>query len=408
MNDTLMPMINASIFELRENFRGVTEVFIHWDHWFFFLAVFLLGACVGSYLNVVIYRLPLGMSTNKPKRSFCPLCKKQIPYFRNIPLLTWILQRGKCAECAAPIPVRYFLVELFTALLWVLCWWFFAVYKEIPQGVEMWYPAALAVFFMIIATVFLVITVIDIDHMLIPAPLTTIGIITGLLGAAILPQHIGYASWNAGLWNAGWGAVMGFCGLWLVVLLGKIAFGKKKIALDEPLAWHIRDAKEGDENDDISFVLDGEDNFWYDLFFRKSDKMILSGVSELKVNDKPYDLDELEIQREVLYLGEEQLGIEKLKSISGKVSSLVIPREAMGMGDVHLLGMIGAVFGWQCLLFVILAASVCGIILHVVCKAGWGKPLPFGPSLIAGAIIWLATGSDIVDWYIAWMRGTLG
>ena len=79
--------------------------------------VFLLGAGIGSFLNVVIYRLPLGMSLDNPRRSFCPSCKKQIPWYLNIPLLSWLMLRGKCANCKATISVRYFLVELLVSLL---------------------------------------------------------------------------------------------------------------------------------------------------------------------------------------------------------------------------------------------------------------------------------------------------
>ena len=60
---------------------------------------FVLGACIGSFLNVCIYRMPLGLSVNEPKRSFCPSCKYQIPLHHNIPLLTWLVLRGKCANC---------------------------------------------------------------------------------------------------------------------------------------------------------------------------------------------------------------------------------------------------------------------------------------------------------------------
>jgi leader peptidase (prepilin peptidase)/N-methyltransferase len=79
--------------------------------------VFLLGAGIGSFLNVVIYRLPLDMGVNEPRRSFCPSCKKQIPWYRNIPLFSWLALRGKCADCGSVISVRYFLVELLVKLL---------------------------------------------------------------------------------------------------------------------------------------------------------------------------------------------------------------------------------------------------------------------------------------------------
>ncbi len=75
-----------------------------------------LGATFGSFFNVVAWRLPLGMSLSRP-RSHCPKCGTSIPWYRNLPVATWVLQRGRCAWCACVIPPRYVLVELFCALL---------------------------------------------------------------------------------------------------------------------------------------------------------------------------------------------------------------------------------------------------------------------------------------------------
>lgn len=79
----------------------------------------IFGCCVGSFLNVVIYRLPLGLSVGKPKRSFCPNCKYQIPMWLNIPILSWLLLRGKCKNCSQKISPRYLGVELLTGLLFL-------------------------------------------------------------------------------------------------------------------------------------------------------------------------------------------------------------------------------------------------------------------------------------------------
>ncbi len=90
--------------------------------YFFDTFAFILGANIGSFLNVCIYRMPLGLSVNEPKRSFCPSCKYQIPWSRNLPLISWLALRGKCANCGAPISFRYFGVELLTGLMFLAVW----------------------------------------------------------------------------------------------------------------------------------------------------------------------------------------------------------------------------------------------------------------------------------------------
>lgn len=82
----------------------------------------LLGAVVGSFLNVVIYRLPRGLSVHEPRRSFCPSCGTPIKGHHNVPVLSWLWLRGRCSFCACPIPIRYPLVELATALTFMTIW----------------------------------------------------------------------------------------------------------------------------------------------------------------------------------------------------------------------------------------------------------------------------------------------
>src|SRR6187549_3272071 len=88
---------------------------------FWTLVLFILGCIVGSFLNVFIYRMPLGRSVISPP-SHCPHCNYSIPFYLNIPLVTWLMLRGKCKNCGAPISVRYFLVELLTGLMFLSCW----------------------------------------------------------------------------------------------------------------------------------------------------------------------------------------------------------------------------------------------------------------------------------------------
>ncbi|HTD15224.1 MAG TPA: prepilin peptidase [Chthoniobacterales bacterium] len=80
------------------------------------VCVAAIGASIGSFLNVCIYRIPIGLGVTQPKRSFCPFCRTQIKAFDNIPVISWLLLRGRCRSCHAPIPAWYFLVELFAGI----------------------------------------------------------------------------------------------------------------------------------------------------------------------------------------------------------------------------------------------------------------------------------------------------
>jgi leader peptidase (prepilin peptidase)/N-methyltransferase len=88
---------------------------------FWSLCFFVLGCITGSFLNVCIHRLPLGMSIVSP-RSHCPHCKYAIPWYLNLPLITWLALRGRCKNCGAPISPRYFIVELLTGVAFLGCW----------------------------------------------------------------------------------------------------------------------------------------------------------------------------------------------------------------------------------------------------------------------------------------------
>src|SRR5512137_588828 len=91
---------------------------------FWSVVFFVFGCIVGSFLNVCIYRMPLSQSVISPP-SHCPHCKYSIPWFLNIPLVTWLYLGGKCRNCRAPIAARYFMVELLTAIVFLGCWLMF-------------------------------------------------------------------------------------------------------------------------------------------------------------------------------------------------------------------------------------------------------------------------------------------
>lgn len=365
---------------------------VNWQHPLFVISSFVLGACVGSFLNVAIYRLPRGMSVNQPKRSFCPMCNKDIPWFRNIPLVTWLVQRGTCAECGCKIPFRYFVVELLTACLFLLMW------CSVPES------PLLALFYMIMMALLVVVVFVDAELMVIPLSVTWLGTGLGVVGAMVLQDHLRVSGWLDGLVASGIGFAAGFGGLWLVVILGKLAFGKKNMEFAESVEWMLREPD--DENDDaleeLSFVIDGEAYGWSDLFYRDSDQLMVEG-SGFCVDGKKIKAKELVIKGDRIELKGKTLMIEELKSLSGMARKVIIPREAMGMGDVYLMGMLGACLGWQSVIFTVFVACLFSIVLAILGRMGFGQRLPFGPSLAFGAVCWIFWGWQTWDWYFSLM-----
>jgi len=166
---------------------------------FWSLALFALGCMVGSFLNVCIHRMPLGLSVVSPP-SHCPHCKYSIPWFLNVPLLTWLMLRGRCKNCAAPISCRYFFVELLTGLMFLACWLRFGQAST---------PVALVHAFFIAGLI--VATFIDFEHFIIPDEITLGGIVVGFLCSALWPQLQGAESMATGIWQSVLGIGVGWC-----------------------------------------------------------------------------------------------------------------------------------------------------------------------------------------------------
>lgn len=133
----------------------------------------LFGLVVGSYLNVVVHRLPRGLSTVRP-RSFCPHCGSLIPAHHNLPVLSYLFLRGRCGACRAPIAWRYPAVEALTALLFVVCVERFGLR-----------PGALAA--MVFCALLVALALIDLEHFLLPDRLTLPGIVVGLALQPAIP-----------------------------------------------------------------------------------------------------------------------------------------------------------------------------------------------------------------------------
>jgi leader peptidase (prepilin peptidase)/N-methyltransferase len=176
--------------------------------------VFFFGAAIGSFLNVVVGRLPAGISVLFPA-SRCPKCSHKLRAWENVPVFAWFYLRGRCAHCHAPISMRYPLVEALTGFLFLL------VFVQSP---DFWHTVG----YWVLLSWLLVLAFIDLDTMMLPNSLTASGLILGLGFQAIVGWQE-TSSWGGTL-DALFGGILGaVVGIWLldmVTVVGSVAFGR--------------------------------------------------------------------------------------------------------------------------------------------------------------------------------------
>lgn len=171
-----------------------------------------MGLCLGSFSNVVIHRLPRGRSLVRPP-SHCPRCRRPVAAYDNVPVLSWVLLRGRCRHCEKPISWRYPLVELLTGALFAAVWWRW-------EGQWAWAAAAAAAL-----TALLCVAFIDCDTFLIPDELSLGLAAAGLLCSPLNPT-LGDAA-SGRLVASAAGAVFGLGLCWAIAALGEKAFGRE-------------------------------------------------------------------------------------------------------------------------------------------------------------------------------------
>lgn len=243
---------------------------------------FILGAVVGSFLNVCIYRLPKNESVVFPP-SHCPNCDYKIRWYDNIPVLSYLFLRGRCRKCGERISIQYPLVELLNGALTLGLFLRFGLTPAF--GVLFLFCSALVV-----------VTFIDLEHKIIPDVITLPGIVIGFAASFLFPQFG-----------------------WVNSLIG-----------------------------------------------------ILAGGGSLLLVGAGYEL--------------------------------ITKKEGMGGGDIKLLAMMGAFFGWKAILFIIFVASLVGSVIGIGVMLAQKKDstfaIPFGPFLSSAAVIYLFFGNRIIYWYL--------
>jgi leader peptidase (prepilin peptidase) / N-methyltransferase len=138
-------------------------------------SIFVLGLAFGSFLNVCIYRLPLGLSVVTP-RSACPTCKEPIALYDNVPVLSWLILGGRCRHCKSKISPRYLMIELLTGLLFLACYWYF--------GLTLATLKFCTFAFLLLGLIFT-----DAETKLLPDKMTLPGLVLGLIFSLLVPVN---------------------------------------------------------------------------------------------------------------------------------------------------------------------------------------------------------------------------
>lgn len=270
---------------------------------------FAMGCCVASFMNVCIWRIPRGESVAWPP-SHCPSCNAPIKWYQNVPIVSWLALRGRCANCRGPISMRYAVVELLGGILFLLAYlqWGMPFFLGGSPALGLMGARSLWVVpvYWLVATGLILGSFVDLDHQWIPDRVTIGGMVLGVPLSFLVPELQGERDGlHALYWSLG-GMAFGFAFLWTV----------------------------------------------------------------------------------------------------GFVFSKAFKKDAMGFGDVKLMGAVGAFFGPAAALFTIVVSSfvgaVAGLLLIARGKARLGgyAAVPYGPFLALGALAWMYWGRPVLDWYL--------
>ncbi len=329
---------------------------------FWAVVFFVFGSMIGSFLNVCIHRLPLGESIVSPP-SHCPHCKYSIPWYLNIPLVTWLYLRGKCRNCGAPISIRYFLVELLTALTFMSCWLAFGRQS-----------AWLAIVYAVFLAGLIAATFIDFEHFIIPDEITVGGMVVGFACSFLLPslhdarqrvrlaaakraRHCGRRRHH--LWHPADGQAA------LRPTEGDVCPPGRKIIFTETTV-HLPDKE-------IPYE---------ELFYRPSDVITLHART-VELVDRCYKDVRVRLTPSSLRIGEEELNPEDVPHLEAVSAEIVLPREAMGLGDVKFMAAIGAFLGWKAVIFSLMLSSMIGSMVGVTLIAAAQARVVVAPALRA-------------------------
>lgn len=355
---------------------------------FWTFSFFVLGCIVGSFLNVCIYRIPRNESLVHPP-SHCPHCGYSIPWYLNIPLVTWVWLRARCASCGKEISARYFLVELLTGLVFAGCW--------VGVGHR---SAPAAIVYCILISGLIVATFIDIEHYIIPDEITLGGMVVGLIAAFFAPaSHLRFPGMlpmqrpSSAMGDSVIGIIAGAGIVYAILRGGKLLFGRYRVKF--PAGSRILFTE-------TALKLPDQELPFEELFYRDSDAVKFT-AERVETVDRCYQKVDVQVQPKLVRIGQDTFDPEHVLHLEAVASQIVLPREAMGFGDVTFMGAIGSFLGWRAVVFSLAASSVIGsavgITLVLTGRRAWSNRLPYGPYIAVAAVIWIFWGCY---WWNRW------
>jgi leader peptidase (prepilin peptidase)/N-methyltransferase len=396
---------------------------------------FLFGACVGSFLNVVAYRIPAGKSIVHPP-SACPKCGHRLAARDNIPILGWILLRGKCRYCKEPVSARYPLVEFFTASLFAFTYIGMFVMQwgpcvdATPAFNQYGMPVAQAgmlvfqehwpIFVLYVAMIgfLLAASLIDADHFIIPLEIPWLLMAVGIVAHAFIgnwrtPGHLVPTSPAIPLMT-----ILGGIGLIASIVLLRLGVFRQSFAEGEPMLDHERKAIEAGETTASMQATEVREyssrevrrEILHEVVFLLP-PLLLAALGGFIASRNPALGDSINATR---YLGG-AIGAIFGAFIAAMVvwatrilGSIGFGKEAMGMGDVHLMLGIGAVIGAAFGTIAFFVAPFMGLVYGVYrLVTRQGSQLPYGPYLAAASFLMIFIGCPIWMWLLPGLRGLL-
>lgn len=364
---------------------------------------FMLGCCIGSFMNVVVWRLPRGESLSHPP-SHCPKCGHAIAPWENIPIISWLCLHARCSNCHLPISIKYPLGEAATGILFSVVWW--SIFRRNL-------PLETIPGFFFLTAALLAVALIDAEHWFIPNEITYSGIIFALLFSIFLPlgrfpliaQKCGY---HKGTLILDWicnslsklgldltqtpiihasadclaGIAVGFSIIFLIAWSLKRIIGLKAQHFAKPVAVKL--------NANGMSIGGKKTDEWDRILEEESDRIILHGTLVDSSDGTSSNVSKV-------YANSQGVGIDgnfrkwtEVDGISINATRISTPRDVIGWGDIKLLAMTGAFLGADATLYTLLLGALLGFLFACglfLCRRRWQSTIPFGPFLALSALL---------------------